>query len=259
MTRKLRTALPIINIVVTLAVIIVNGLATSLPLNGLDTGEISDRFDIYFVPAGYVFSIWAIIYTGLLAFTIYQALPAQRDNVHLERIGLLYALNGVANITWLFLWHYEVFNFTLLAMLTILGSLIAIFLKLWSGRAELSRSDRWAILVPFTIYLGWISVATVANATQLLYYLNWGGWGISPEAWAVVMLIVAAGIATAMSLRYGSLAYAAVFVWAYIGIAIKHSDVAVVTLPAAILAAVIGVAGIAGIPLSRKRRLGTLQ
>ena len=244
--KKKLPALSVVNTVVTLAVIIVNALATSLPLNGLDTGEISDRFEIYFVPAGYVFSIWGLIYLGLMAFTVYQALPSQRENPHVRRIGLLYTLNGVANIVWLFLWHYEVFDFTLLAMLTILGSLIAIFLMLWSGRNELSRTDRWAILVPFSIYLGWISVATVANATQLLYYLNWGGWGISPEVWAVVMLVVAAGIAVAMSLRHGSLAYAGVFVWAYIGIALKHSDVAAVMLPAAILAGLIGLAGIAG-------------
>jgi len=259
MKSKIRTALPLINIVVTLGVIIVNGLATMLPLNGLDTGEISDRFDIYFVPAGYVFSIWGLIYLGLLAFTIYQALPSQRDNVHIQSIGLLYALSGVANMVWLFLWHYEVFNFTLLAMLTILGSLIAIFLTLWARRAQLSLADRWAMAIPFSVYLGWISVATVANATQLLYYLNWGGWGISAEAWAVIMLVVAAGIAITMALRHGNLAYAAVFVWAYAGIAAKHSAVPVVMLPAAMLAGIIAVAGIAGVPLSKKRRLGTVH
>ncbi|MCJ7550102.1 MAG: tryptophan-rich sensory protein [Anaerolineae bacterium] len=256
MKSKIRAALPLINVVVTLGVIIVNGLATMLPLNGLDTGEISDRFDIYFVPAGYVFSIWGLIYLGLLAFTVYQALPSQRDNVHIQRIGLLYTLSGVANMVWLFLWHYEVFSLTIFAMLAILGSLIAIFLSLWSGRTELTLADRWAIMIPFSVYLGWISVATVANATQLLYYLNWGGWGISAEVWAAIMLVVAAGIAIVMALRYGSLPYAAVFVWAYAGIAIKHSDVAAVMLPAAMLAGIIGLAGMAGVPLSKSRRLG---
>jgi hypothetical protein len=224
---------------VTLATIVVNILANALPINGLNTGQISDRFDIYFVPAGYVFSIWLVIYIGLLAFAIYQALPSQRDNPHVARVFWPYLVNGVANITWIFLWHYEQFALTLPAMLVILGSLLTIFVRLWRARAALSTVDRWAILVPFTVYLGWISVATVANVTQLLYYLGWGGWGISPELWAVLMLIIAAGIAVAMSLRHASVAYVAVFVWAYIGIAVEHSGTQVVSLTSAVLAAVI--------------------
>lgn len=256
MNSRIARALPVINIVTTIVVITINILANALPLNGLDTGEISDRFDIYFVPAGYVFSIWGLIYIGMIAFTVYQALPAQRDNPIVRSIGLLYALSGVGNVVWLFFWHYEVFNFTLVPMLVILGSLIAIFLKIWRHRAELDLAGRWAILVPFSIYLGWISVATVANSTQLLYYLDWGGWGLSPEVWAIIMLVIAAAIAVTMSVRHGNLPYAAVFVWAYIGIAIKHSGVSAVMIPAAMLAGVIALVGIAGVPLSRARRLG---
>ena len=230
----------LVNVLITLAVIVINTLANALPLNGLNTGEISDRFAIFFVPAGYVFSIWGLIYLGLLAFAIYQALPAQRENPHVARIGYAYALSGIANIAWIFFWHYERFALTLPAMLVILGSLIFIFLRLWQGRAEMRSADRWVIALPFNIYLGWISVATVANVTQLLYYLGWGGWGIAPEVWALVMLIVAAGIAIAMSVRHQNVAYAGVFVWAYIGIAVKHADTALVGAPAGILAAVIG-------------------
>ncbi|MBN1247102.1 MAG: tryptophan-rich sensory protein [Anaerolineae bacterium] len=255
MNSRLQRALPIINIVTTVAVITINILANALPLNGLDTGEISDRFEIYFVPAGYVFSIWGLIYLGMIAFTVYQALPLQRDNKTVQSIGLLYALSGVGNITWIFLWHYEVFTLTLVPMLVILGSLIAIFLKIWAHRTELSLAERWTIAVPFSVYLGWISVATVANATQLLYYLDWGQWGLSAEVWAIVMLLIAAAIAVIMSIRHGNLAYAAVFVWAYVGIAIKHNDVNAVMLPAAMLAGIIALAGIAGVPLSKGRRM----
>ena len=256
MKSQIQRALPIINIVTTVVVITVNILANALPLNGLDTGEISDRFNIYFVPAGYVFSIWGLIYLALIAFTVYQALPSQRENATVQDIGLLYALSGVGNITWLFMWHYEVFLLTLPAMLLILGSLIAIFLKIWSHRTELNIVERWVIAIPFSIYLGWISVATVANATQLLYYLDWGQWGLSAEVWAIIMLVIAAAIAVTMSIRHGNLAYAAVFVWAYIGIALKHNGVAAVMLPASMLAGIIAIAGIAGVPLSKDRRMG---
>lgn len=245
-----RTLLVVINIVTTLAVITINILANALPINELDTGQISDRFDIYFVPAGYVFSIWGLIYLGMIAFTIYQALPSQRDNPHVGRIGLWYAASGVANIGWIFLWHYLQFPLTVPFIVFLLVSLIAIFLILWNGRRQLSGADRWAIVIPFSVYLGWASVATVANATQLLYFLEWGGWGISPEAWAVIMLIVAAAIAGLMALRHASIPYLGVFVWAYIGIAVKHWDTPIVGITAAVLAALIA----AGLVISIPRR-----
>ncbi len=237
-----KKAWPWINLVATATMIIVNVLANALPLNGLNTGEISDRFDIYFVPAGYVFSIWGLIYLGLIAFAIYQLLPSQRDNPHIRRIGLLYAVSSAANIAWIFFWHYELFTLTVPAMLILLVSLIAIFLTIWRGRRELGAGDRWAILAPFSVYLGWISVATVANVTQLFYYLGWGGWGISAEAWAVIMLLVAAGIAFIMSARHALAAYVAVFVWAYSGIAVKHGGTPVVGVTAAVLAGVLAIA-----------------
>lgn len=103
-------------IIAAFATIIFNIAANALPLNGLNTGELSDRFQIFFVPAGYVFSIWGLIYLGLIAYAIYQLLPAQRENPRLRSIGYLFILSCLANIAWLFLWHYEVFEFTLIAM-----------------------------------------------------------------------------------------------------------------------------------------------
>ncbi len=238
MKKKLST-LNIVNLVTTVAVIAVNILANALPLNDLPTGEISDRFDIYFVPAGYVFSIWGVIYLGLIAFTLYQLLPAYRDSEKVERIGYLYALSGVANIAWLFLWHYEVFEFTLVAMLGLLLSLVGIYLRLGIGTREFTSLGRWTVQVPFSLYLGWISVATVANATQLLYYLGWGGWGLTAELWAVIMLVIAAFIALSVVWTRRDTVYGLVFVWAYIGIAVKHAETPVVNLTAGILTGII--------------------
>src|SRR3990172_10942580 len=110
-----------------IATIVVNGLANALPINGQNTGEISDRFDVYFVPAGYVFSIWGLIYLGLIVFAFYQALPVQQDNPRLNRISSLFALSCLANISWLFLWHYEQFPLTLIAMFSLFALLIGIY------------------------------------------------------------------------------------------------------------------------------------
>jgi benzodiazapine receptor len=230
-----------VNLLATVAMITVNVLANALPINGLNTGAISDRFSIYFVPAGYVFSIWGLIYLGLIAFAVYQALPGQRENPHVRRIGYLYALSSLGNIIWIFLWHYTRFVLTLPAMLVILGTLTAMFLRLWARRGDLKVADRWAIYAPLSVYLGWISVATVANVTQVLTYLGWGGWGIGPQAWAFIMLLVAAGIAMAMGLRHANGAYVAVFVWAYVGIAVKHWATPWVGLTAGVLAGLLAI------------------
>ena len=234
-----------------IATIAVNGLANALPLNGQTTGEISDRFEVYFVPAGYVFSIWGLIYLGLIAYAIYQVLPAQRENPQLGRIGYLFALSCVANIIWLFLWHYEVFVGTIVAMLALLGLLIAIYLRLGIGRGQVPAAEKWLVHLPFSIYLGWITVATIANATSLLDYLHWSGWGISPAWWAVIMLIAATAIATLVSLTRRDLAYVLVIIWAFVGIAVKHAATPLVSIPAALLVLVLAVVMVMG---ARRRR-----
>jgi hypothetical protein len=216
--RKLKSN-QIVTILVTLLTITVNVLANALPLNGQYTGEISDRFDIYFVPAGYVFSIWGLIYLGLLAFTIYQALPAQKDDKLLRKIYPAYWIGSLANIVWLFLWHYNIFSLTLLAMLTILASLLYIYVQVSKESTNLDRNQKWLVKLPFSIYLGWISVATIANVTQVLFFFNWGGWGISPAIWAVIMLAIATVLGVLMLWREYDIAYSLVLVWAFVGIA----------------------------------------
>ena len=221
------------------ATIVANGLANALPLNGQTTGEISDRFQVYFVPAGYVFSIWGLIYLGLGAFAVYQALPAQRENPRLQRIGYLFVISCLANAAWLFLWHYELFALTVVAMLVLLLSLIAIYLRLEIGRVQVSAVEEWLVRVPFRIYLGWITVATIANVTSFLDYVNWSGWGIRPEVWAVIMLVAGAVIASAVGLTRGDAAYMLVIVWAFVGIAVKHAATPLVSTAAWATAALV--------------------
>ena len=243
-----------VNVLAVIAVIVINGLANALPLNGQTTGEISDRFQVYFVPAGYVFSIWGLIYVALAAFAVYQALPAQRDNPRLRGIGYLFTLSCVANIAWIFLWHYEVFPLTLVAMLALLLLLIAIYLRLDIGRARVPTAEKWLVHIPFSIYLGWITVATIANVTSLLDYLNWSGWGISPEAWTVIMLVAGVAIASAVSLTRGDVAYMLVIVWAFAGIAVKHAGTPVVATAAWVTTALAALMLVAGFVF--RRRLG---
>jgi hypothetical protein len=210
-------------IVVTLATLAVNILADALPINGLNTGKISDTFQVYFIPAGYVFAIWGIIYIGMLAYAIYQALPAQKENPRLQATGWWVVLGGFANSIWIFLWHYELFVGTLAAMLVLLASLIAVYLRLGIGQTKVSAGERWNVRIPFSIYLGWITVATVANVTDVLDYLKWNGFGLAPQTWFLVVLLAVLVIATLMSWTRRDIAYTLVILWALIGIAYKFS------------------------------------
>lgn len=242
-----------VTVAAALAMIVVNLLANALPINGQTTAAISDRFPVFFVPAGYVFAIWGLIYLGVIAFAVYQALPAQRENPRLRRIGYWFALGAAANSAWIFLWHYEQFPATLVAMLALLASLIAVYLRLDIGRAPVPRAERWLVHLPFSIYLGWITVATIANATALLSYLQWDGWGIAPEAWTVIMLAAGVALAALNSLTRGDAAYLLVLVWAFVGIAVKHGDTALVAASALVAAALVLAALVIGVALRGRR------
>lgn len=243
-----------VNLLVVIVTIVFNGLANALPLNGQNTGQISDRFQVYFVPAGYVFSIWGLIYLSLLAFAVYQVLPAQRENLRLQRIGYLFALSCVANMAWLFLWHYEYFVLTVVVMLTLLLLLITIYLRLQIGRVQVALVEQWCVNIPFSIYLGWITVATIANVTSVLNYLQWNGWGISPEVWTLIMLTVGVCIASAVGLTRGDIAYMLVIIWAFAGIAVKHAGVPVIATGAWITTSFVGLMLIVVVFVTRRRK-----
>jgi len=225
----------ITNLVTVIIALAVNILAITLPLNGQDTAEISDRFKVYFVPAGYVFSIWGIIYIGWIAFLIYQFRASQKESTRLRSLGYLFALSNLANAAWLFCWHYNYFGLSVLVMLTLLGLLIASYLRLDVNHASVSRAERWSVDVPFSIYLGWITVATVANVTDLLYLLKWNGFGIAPTTWAVIMIAVASIVGLLMMLTRRDAAYLLVLVWSFAGIALKQTPA-----PDVVIAAWIG-------------------
>jgi hypothetical protein len=241
----------IITILVTVATITVNTLANTLPINGQNTGEISDRFAIYFVPAGYVFSIWGLIYLGLIAYTIYQALPAQRDYPLLNKIAPAYWIGNIANIIWIFLWHYNIFPATLPAMLTLLGSLLYIYVQIQRA-GKLNSAQKWLVRLPFSIYLGWISVATIANVSQVLYYVDWNGFGISGPAWAAILSAVAAVLGLLMTWREYDVAYVLVLVWAFVGIYNQHPDTALVATTSLVVAGLL-VLGLGIVPLLKRK------
>ncbi|MCJ7737860.1 MAG: tryptophan-rich sensory protein [Anaerolineae bacterium] len=222
-----------------IAVIVVNTLASTVTINGVTTGEVSDSFPTLFTPAGYVFSIWGVIYLGLLAFCIFQSLPAQRESGLLDKIGPWFVLSCAFNVIWLFLWQFSMFLSSVAIMIGLLISLLAIYLQLDIGRAQFSRAEKWCVTIHFGIYLGWISVAAIANVSVALYDIGWQGQPLGPEPWTVLMLLVAGALGVLMTIRRNEVAYPLVIIWAAIGIAVKQSNTWSVAAVAALVAAVV--------------------
>lgn len=200
-----------------LATILVNILANTLPINGQTTGEISARIPALFTPASYVFSIWIVIYI-LLAFWIWNIIREYRieQKIPLQRV-LLFLATCVFNISWILLWHYEHFSYALITILALLWSLFLLYLTYSSSESN------WKRRIPISIYLGWIFVATIANLDYVLTYYEFSGFGITTSLWVVIFLTLATAIALHFRYHYDDRAIVLVFIWAFIGIAVRHN------------------------------------
>lgn len=227
-----------------IAVVVMNTLANTLPLNGQTTGDVSNRLLVLFTPAGYVFSIWSIIYLLLAVWIVAFWIRLRKGQTPSYKITLFFILSCLFNISWLLLWHYEFFALSIVAMLGYLIALIALYLQY--GNSERSFVQR----LPISINMGWISVATIANISFVLTFYNWSGWGLSDQLWTVIMLTVATAIALHIRFHHMDIPFALVFIWAFIGIAVKHgTEEMLVTTASLFLSGVI----LTGILLIKKR------
>lgn len=240
MTRN-RYALPALNTVGLVLVLTLNGLANALPINGVTTGGVSDRYENLFTPAGLTFSIWGLIYLLLTAFVVYEWLMARRGRDWFSaRIGPWFFVSCLANASWILAWHYRLLPLSLLIMLVLLGSLLAIYLHLRIGLTGITRGE-WAFVhLPFSVYLGWITVATIANVTVLLVSIQWGAFGLSPQFWTVAVIAVATAIALAMAFRRRDIYFCLVVDWALLGILLKRLGDSTVSDQAVVVAAIAG-------------------
>lgn len=201
-------------------VLVVNWLANALPLGGLQTGEVSALYESFFTPAGFTFAIWGVIYTGLLLYAVYQALPNRTDEERLVSIGQLFVLNCLFNSAWLFAWHYQYLGISMLLMLAILATLVLTYRKLgeWGDTSLLVR-------IPFTLYLAWICVATLANVSALQTSLDLNDTGLSHVQWTLVKIAVAGAVGASVCLLKRDMLFVLVIAWAAFGIASKQVDV----------------------------------
>jgi len=237
--------LSILNIIGFLGVVVVNGLANALPLNNKTTGELSDQYPNLFVPAGLTFSIWGLIYVLLAIFVVYSmisALKVDTKRSFINSIGILFFLTCIANIGWIFAWHYEILPLSMILMLLLLTCLIAIYIRLSIGKSDAANQEKYLVHLPFSTYLGWITVATVANATALLVDANWNTFGLGEQFWAVSVIIVCIAIALIVIFQRRDIFFGLVVDWALIGILIKRLSVDTTTYQSVVITTIAGLA-----------------
>ena len=207
------------------AMVVVNYLANGLPINGRSTGEISDAYPNLFAPAGITFSIWGLIYLLLAGYVLYQFFPFGRHD-HLKSDGLLRRINiffiatSLANISWVFAWHYDLIGLSVGIMAVLLFLLIRIADTL--REASLTSSEKIFVSLPFSVYFGWITIATIANVTVFLVSIGWNGLGVADFIWTSILVSAGALIGILRLRKDNSVSYGLVLIWGYLGILYKH-------------------------------------
>jgi hypothetical protein len=233
-----------------LGTVAVNALANVLPINNITTGALSDLYPNLFVPAGLTFAIWGLIYVLLGIFVIYPLIPSVRRDPRkvdfVRRIGPLFFISCLANIGWIFAWHYQILPLSLIFMLILLGCLLFIYLRLNVGKSETTRAESYFAHLPFSVYLGWITIATIANVAALLVNINWNTWGLGEQFWAVAAIIVGIAIALSMLFTRKDIYYSLVVDWALLGILPKRLSVTTVPDQSVVIVTIVGLVLITG-------------
>ncbi|MCW3465574.1 hypothetical protein [Chitinophaga nivalis] len=231
--------------------VVTNALAVFIPINGKTTGQIAAEYPSLFTPADITFSIWGIIYLLLLAFIIYQlwlAFSLKQPAVLsylMNNIKDWFMVTSIANAGWLFAWHYNLIPLSMGIMLILLFALFRIHLNFGIALRPATLPEKIFIYLPFSIYLGWISIATLANLAALLSYAGWTGDVPSQISHTIVMIGAGTLLSISMILLRNNIVYALVSVWAFYGILLKRSAANVIAENAIVHACIIAIGMIA--------------
>lgn len=212
----------LLSLLALLGTLVVNTLANVLPINGIATGEVSALYPNLFVPSGYTFGIWGVIYLLLSIYVVYMLTTSFRkssgDRSFITQSAPWFILSSLANMGWILAWHHLLTGLSVILMLILLVSLLMVYLKLGIGIRKNPPALRYLVHMPFSVYLGWISVATIANVTAWLVSIGWSGWGISPFIWTSLMILIAGLIGILMLYRRQDLLFNLILLWAFGGI-----------------------------------------
>lgn len=232
--------LAVINILAFVLVVLTNYLAVSLPLNNKTTGELARKYENMFNPASVTFSIWSVIYIFLAGFVVYQAyvlFGGRRGRRRITAISPWFIINCLANVAWLFAWHYQQVPLSVIIMLVLLFTLIAIHRELHLALSWKNVNEKLWLDIPFSIYLGWITVATMANITSLFVLIEEVPFGLSAPTWTIILIGIGTLLTLWMISAKKNFFFALVICWAFVGIIIKRRQEASADSSEVILAA----------------------
>jgi hypothetical protein len=222
----------IINLIAFTAMLVMNTLANSLPLNGHTPGQLSDMYPNLFVPAGITFAIWGVIYSWLVVFigmqvyALFNKAVSEQVFPWVLRVGNYFAISSLLNIAWLFAWHWQFMGLSVCVMICLLLTLLRMTIWIGVGKSKFNSQEKWLVHAPFSVYLGWISIATIANVTAYLVSTKWQGWGFSEFQWTTTMIVIGTLIALLVVRSRNNIFYGVAVIWALIGISIKREAIA---------------------------------
>lgn len=218
------STLKILNVVALIITLVVNYLSNALPINGINTGDISDKYKNEFAPAGITFSIWAVIYTLIIGIIIWQFIKAtELKNKAIKQFSPYFIANCLLNATWLFAWHYEQFAVSIILMLGILYTLIQLN-RIESKELPTNLPQKWLLQSAFGIYLGWICIATIANITTFLVSINFNKLGLTDTFWTGGVIGIGSITAAMLVVRYKNIYIGLAVIWALIGIVLRQNQ-----------------------------------
>ncbi len=206
-----------------------NVLANALPINGYTTGQLSDLYPNLLVPAGFAFSIWSVIYLGLIGFVSYTFFGGEPAKGQVRAIGPWFLLNTLANAGWILAWHHRLVVLSIGIMLFLLLSLAIIYRRLSYEKTPRATRAYWLAVLPFSLYFGWISAATTLNITAGLVDAGWRGGPLPEPVWTCILIVVLTFLGLILLLQRGDVVYMAVLLWAFFGIYAKPSTTPPVT------------------------------
>ncbi|WP_105614251.1 tryptophan-rich sensory protein [Vallitalea okinawensis] len=202
--------------------IFINWYAESLPINGVTMAEVSASVSTLFTPPGYVFSIWLIIYLLLFIFVIYQFLPSQRCKSYYRQIRLPFIITCLLNSIWVILFHHFLFTWNLLTIIGLMIYLSIIYVVLNKHKCNFNGKEELFVYFPFSIYFAWTTIAVIANVSIVLVANGWGGWGISPVIWTMIVILLGLGLIIYIANKFRDPYVLLVYLWAYLGLVYKY-------------------------------------
>lgn len=198
-------------------VILLNITASFYSLNGHTTGEITNRLPLLFLPADYVLIICWLLYITIFFWIFnFNKTRHEMSSAHRNRVTFLFVISCLLHIAWIFLWHFGLFTGTVITKIGLLVTLLTFYFTFPK------RDNRMLGRAPFSLLTGWIFITTISNISYLLMIHGWSGFGLSDPLWAVILLTASTAFALHFMYHYKDYVMNLVFVWAFIGIAVRN-------------------------------------